>query len=235
MTHLTANPPTDSVSVRRYLCDALRINLVGPRPGDTALQHERLPQAPSRWSLTGFLVPGDAPEEQLAQDSEEALDEPAEPLHGGGDAGTPDRGSHKRLFLPSSMGLSMLVDEETKCLDVAVSWGDYAPEIVDTPEIADTSDTVGGPEATGGPEAADDLESASGLQDAPAEPVTPAAREDGGPLDATAAAPVASGARDAPDKPGASARRAPTSPATNAAGSGPSGCRGPACRGSNRP
>ena len=30
MTHLTANPPTDSVSVRRYLCDALRIDLVGP-------------------------------------------------------------------------------------------------------------------------------------------------------------------------------------------------------------
>ena len=30
-------------------------------------------------------------------------------------------------------------------------------------------------------------------------------------------------------------RRAPTSPALNAAGSGPSGCRGPACRGSNRP
>ena len=82
MTHLTANPPTNSVSVRRYLCDALRIDLVGPRPGDAALQHERLPQAPSRWYLTGFLAPGDAPEEQLAQDSEEALDEPAEPPHG---------------------------------------------------------------------------------------------------------------------------------------------------------
>ena len=111
MTHLSANPPTDSVSVRRYLCDALRIDLVGPRPGDAASQHERLPQAPSRWYLTGFLAPGDAPEEQPAQDSEEALDEPAEPLHGSDDASTPERGSHKRLFLPSSMGLSMLVDE----------------------------------------------------------------------------------------------------------------------------
>ena len=124
MTHLSANPPTDSVSERRYLCDALRIDLVGPRPGDAALQRERLPQAPSRWYLTGFLAPGDAPEEQLAQDSEEALDEPAEPLHGSDDASTPDRGSHKRLFLPSSMGLSLLVDEETNRLDVAVSWGD---------------------------------------------------------------------------------------------------------------
>ena len=60
------------------------------------------------------------------------------------------------------MGLSMLVDEETKRLDVAVSWGDYAPETADTPEIADTSDAVGDPE------------NASGLQDAPAESVTPA-------------------------------------------------------------
>ena len=187
--------------MRRYLCDALRIDLVGPRPGDAALQHERLPQAPSRWYLTGFLAPGDAPEEQLAQDSEEALDEPAESLHGGDDAGTPDRGSHKRLFLPSSMGLSMLVDEETKRLDVAASWGDYAPETADTPEIADTSDTAGGPEAADGPG------NASGLQDAPAESVTPAAREDGGSLDATAAAHVASGLQDAPNKPAAPAAR----------------------------
>ena len=145
MTHLSATPPTDSVSVRRYLCDALRIDLVGPLPEDAALQRERLPQAPSRWYLTGFLAPGDAPEEQLAQDDEEAPDEPAEPLHGGDDAGTPDRGSHKRLFLPSSMGLSLLVDEETKRLDIAVSWGDYAPEIADTPGVADAPDAAGGP------------------------------------------------------------------------------------------
>ena len=166
MTHLSVNPPTDSVSVRRYLCDALRIDLVGPRPGDAALQHERLPQAPSRWYLTGFLAPGDAPEEQLAQDSEEALDEPAEPLHGSDDASTPDRGSHKRLFLPSSMGLSMLVDEKTNRLDVAVSWGDYAPEIADTPEVTDTSDSAGG------------------ARNAPAESGASAAREgDGSPED----------------------------------------------------
>ena len=186
MTHLSANPPTDSVSVRRYLCDALRIDLVGPRPGDAALQHERLPQAPSRWYLTGFLAPGDAPEEQLAQDSEEALDDPAEPLHGSDDASTPDRGSHKRLFLPSSMGLSMLVDEETQRLDVAVSWGDYAPEIAD---------------AAGGPE------SASGARDAPAESGTLAAREDGESPDATAAPDVAGGARDAPAESAALAAR----------------------------
>ena len=37
MTPLSANPPPDSVSVRRYLCDALRLDLVGPRPEDAAL------------------------------------------------------------------------------------------------------------------------------------------------------------------------------------------------------
>ena len=187
MTHLSANPPADSVSVRRYLCDALRIDLVGPRPGDAALQHERLPQAPSRWYLTGFLAPGDAPEEQLAQDSEEALDDPAEPLHGSDDASTPDRGSHKRLFLPSSMGLSMLVDEKTNRLDVAVSWGDYAPEIADTPEVTDTSDSAGG------------------ARNAPAESAAPAAREDGGSPDAAAAPDIAGDAQEAPAESGASA------------------------------
>ena len=231
MTHLSANPPTDSVSVRRYLCDALRIDLVGPRPEDAALQHERLPQAPSRWYLTGFLAPGDAPEEQLAQDDEEALDEPAEPLHGSDDAGTPDRGSHKRLFLPSSMGLSLLVDEETKRLDVAVSWGDYAPDTADASDAASGPEGGSGPESAGGsegggardvpgesvaPAAREDGESfdataapdvASGARDAPGESIAPAAREDGSPPDATAAANVASGAQDAPDKPGASAAR----------------------------
>ena len=231
MTHLSATPPTDSVSVRRYLCDALRIDLVGPRPEDAALQHERLPQAPSRWYLTGFLAPGDAPEEQLAQDDEEALDEPAEPLHGGDDAGTPDRGSHKRLFLPSSMGLSLLVDEETKRLDVAVSWGDYAPDTADASDAASGPEGGSGPESAGGsegggardvpgesvaPAAREDGESfdataaanvASGVQDAPGESIAPAAREDGSPPDATAAPDVASGAQDAPDKPGASAAR----------------------------
>ena len=128
MTRLSDNPPPDSVSVRRRLCDALRIDLVGPRPDDAALQRERLPQAPSRWYLTGFLVPSGAPEAQRAQDSEEELDAPAEPVHGGDDSGAPDRGSRKRRFLPSSMGLSILADAETRRLDVAVSWGDYAPD-----------------------------------------------------------------------------------------------------------
>ena len=128
MTPDTTLSMPDSISVRSYLTNALRLDLIGPRPQDAELQNERLPQAPSRWYLTGFLVPTNAPDEQRAQDNEEEFDEPVEPFHGSDDSSTPDRGSGKQNFLPSSMGLSIIVDDETTRLDVEVSWGDYAPE-----------------------------------------------------------------------------------------------------------
>ena len=115
----------NSISVRNYLTNALRLDLIGPRPRDAELQNERLPQAPSRWYLTGFLVPTNAPDEQRAQDNEEEFDEPVEPSHGSDDSSTPDRGSGKQNFLPSSMGLSIIVDDETTRLDVEVPWGEY--------------------------------------------------------------------------------------------------------------
>ena len=118
----------DSAAARRYLTDSLRLDLIGPRTHDTALQRERLPQAPSRWYLTGFLAPSNASEEQRAQDSEEEFDEPNEPFHGSDDSATPDRGSGKRNFLPSSMGLSILVDDATTRLDIVVTWGDYSSD-----------------------------------------------------------------------------------------------------------
>ena len=133
-------PPANSAAVRDYLVAALRLDLIGPRPDDHQLQRERLPRAPSSWYLTGFLVPTDAPSRQKAQDAEEELDEPSEPTHGGDDASAPERGSGKRVFLPSSMGLSILADVTTKRLRVSLSWGDYAPE---EPE---TSGTVTGGE-----------------------------------------------------------------------------------------
>ena len=120
--------PTDSAAVRHYLAEALRLDLIGPRPGDDALQHERLPQAPSLWYMTGFLAPTGAPDAQRAQDAEEEPDEPAEPIQGADDSSTPERGSGKRVFLPSSMGLSILVDTATELLNVTVSWGDYTPD-----------------------------------------------------------------------------------------------------------
>ena len=128
MTQDSTLSMSDSISVRSYLTDALRLDLIGPRSQDAELQNERLPQAPSRWYLTGFLVPTNAPDEQRAQDNEEEFDEAVEPFHGSDDSSTPDGGSGKQNFLPSSMGLSIIVDDDTTGLDVEVSWGDYAPE-----------------------------------------------------------------------------------------------------------
>ena len=134
----------DSASVRDYLIDALRLDLVGPRPGDVDHEDERLPQAPSRWYLTGFLAPTDAPESQRAQDTEEELDEPsADSTQGGDDADAPDRGSGKRVYLPSSMGLSVLARQSARRLRVALTWGDYAPEEGGSGDSNETGDEPG--------------------------------------------------------------------------------------------
>ena len=127
MTQTPTGTISDSAAARQYLVDALRIDLIGPRADDTHLQEERLPQAPSRWYLTGFLVPTGAPPEQKAQDTEEEMDSLEEVTSGSDDSSAPERGSSKRNFLPSSIGLSILVDDETRLLDVSVQWGDYIP------------------------------------------------------------------------------------------------------------
>ena len=72
-----------SGEVRAKLVDALRLDLVGPSEtlGDAK---EALPQSPSRWYLTGFLVPLDAaPEDKSDETANDELDDAGEP--GGGD------------------------------------------------------------------------------------------------------------------------------------------------------
>ena len=64
-----------SAEVRRGLVDALRLDLIGPRDG-LGLPDEILPQRPSSWYLTGFLVPLDADESQRGEEtSDEEVDE----------------------------------------------------------------------------------------------------------------------------------------------------------------
>ncbi len=46
----------ESIEVRQRLVEPLLLDLVGPFPG-SPLESETLPQTPSRWYLTGFLVP----------------------------------------------------------------------------------------------------------------------------------------------------------------------------------
>jgi hypothetical protein len=117
---------TDAGDVRDSLVEALELELVGPRPS-SPLEHERLGRPPSRWYLTGFIVPADAPVEQRMDDD----DEPSDDLDGGvetePDAGEGDeeKQTPSRRFFPSSIGLSVLVPGDTEFLQVTVSWGDY--------------------------------------------------------------------------------------------------------------
>ena len=57
-----------SADVRKRLTDALRLDLIGPEE-NLGSSEELLPEPPSRWYLTGFLVPLDAGEEQKADEA----------------------------------------------------------------------------------------------------------------------------------------------------------------------
>ena len=116
----------DSVAVRQALVEALRLDLVGPTP-EHELAEERLPawERPSKWYLTGFLVPAGAPPEQAADGDEN--DEVGETPETEGDSEDPaedGKGAKKSRF-PSSLGLSFLAPEELREVEVVVRWGDY--------------------------------------------------------------------------------------------------------------
>ena len=119
-----------SVDVRATLINAVRLDLVGPRPHHpphAAYLEEVLPIAPSKWYLTGFLVPTTAPIEQRGDDdADETLDEQGL-SRGGDDEATPEQVAAQRAFFPSSMGLSVLVPAGVSALTARVAWGDYAP------------------------------------------------------------------------------------------------------------
>ena len=113
----------EPVEVRGKLVDALRLDLVGPDEG-LGDPHEALPTAPSRWYLTGFIVPFDAGESQRRDEDDD--DEPDETSGGGTDDATaPDTTAARRANFPSSVGLSTLLPESAETIDVTVSWGDY--------------------------------------------------------------------------------------------------------------
>ena len=111
------------VEVRSKLVDALGLDLIGPDCGSEHLA-EVLPQPPSRWYLTGFLVPQDAPEDQR---EDPTASEGAEEL-GRGDQeidATVSDAPPRRTFFPSSIGLSLLVPAAANELRVTACWGDY--------------------------------------------------------------------------------------------------------------
>src|SRR5439155_19922664 len=124
----------EAVGIRAKLVDALRLDIVGP--GEVLAANNRvlgdpnevLPQKPSTWYLTGFLVRIDAaPEEKTDEQSADELDV-VNDAKGLDDAVPPEAAAARVRYLPSSIGISLLVAKPTKALKIVIRWGDYHAE-----------------------------------------------------------------------------------------------------------
>lgn len=137
---MTATPPAaraqDATAVRRRIVDLLRRDLIGPAPSpeDADLAQEVLSENPSRWYLTGFLAPAlDGEDEGLGEEGDPATadDEGADPETGparAADDSPPDEPSARPRRLPSSLGLTVLLDAAVEQVEVRLTWGDYVTE-----------------------------------------------------------------------------------------------------------
>lgn len=114
-----------SVEIRNQLVEALRLDLIGPDNGH-ACAHELLSDLPSRWYLTGYLVPANADEKHrtIAEEAQEDIDSGVDNAKGE-DSAAPEQPASGTRYLPSSTGLSFLVPETADQLKVEVMWGDY--------------------------------------------------------------------------------------------------------------
>ena len=130
-----------SAQIRQQLVEALELDLIGPSSDDVARSRERLPQPPSIWYTTGFLVPNTFQEEagrpqegDIPSYADQAGEDPSneaairqEEREGDDDAtGSQEESSSKRNWFPSSAGLSLIVERGSQ-IEVTVTWGDYEP------------------------------------------------------------------------------------------------------------
>ncbi len=126
--------PKTSAEVRSHLIEALQLDLIGPTPDDVVHSEETLDQAPSKWYLTGFLVPYGAPVEQRTDNSGDEDMDMVSRVGPGEDENIPDKAFARKAYFPSSMGLSILIPQRVTQLDVTVQWGDYQPLTKDNQE-----------------------------------------------------------------------------------------------------
>jgi hypothetical protein len=136
--------PTQAVTVRGRIVDKLRRDLIGPGPQDADIAREVLKENPSRWYLTGFLSPspdGAADEADEPEDEGDPLfgdDAGADPQTGparAADDALPDEPSSRPRRLPSSLGLTVLLDAAVEQVAVELTWGDYVTEPPLPPEV----------------------------------------------------------------------------------------------------
>ncbi len=119
----------NSAQIRDELVRTLKLDLIGPELGD-ARENEVLDRAPSREYLAGFLIPFEPPTGRIKQDvgSDETEQEQIDLFSNKpatDDDNTPETGSGRRAFFPSSMGISVLVPEGASSIAATVEWGDY--------------------------------------------------------------------------------------------------------------
>jgi hypothetical protein len=130
---------TNSVEIRAHIVDVFRRDLIGPGARDADLANERLNESPSRWYLTGFLAPAEDPlgldgadneSDPAAQEElETRVEEPdADEAGAAADNEKPEAPNSRRRFLPSSVGLTVLLDPGIKEIKARISWGDYRTE-----------------------------------------------------------------------------------------------------------
>ncbi len=115
-----------SAQIRQQLVEALDLDLIGPAPDNVARQRERLPQPPSIWDRTGFLVPNSFQEEagrpqegDIPSYADQAGEDPSndasirqEARESDDDASaSQEESSSKRNWFPSSAGLSLIVEQ----------------------------------------------------------------------------------------------------------------------------
>jgi hypothetical protein len=113
----------------------LRRDLIGPGPDDADIARELLKNNPSRWYLTGYLAPA---LEDIA-DGVESIEDEGDP-HFGDEAADPETGtgggraaddppddepSARKSRVPSSCGITVLIDASVEEVEVSLSWGDY--------------------------------------------------------------------------------------------------------------
>jgi hypothetical protein len=110
--------------LRDLLVQALESDLVGPFSLDSS-STEVLPLPPTRWYLTGFLAPENAPAEEESTDDREVAAGDDQDVDGATDEKEP-RGPRT---LPSSVGLSVLLPPGSgDHVDVTLRYATYRPE-----------------------------------------------------------------------------------------------------------
>jgi Helicase conserved C-terminal domain len=127
-----------SLEVRTEIVEKFRRDLIGPGLQDADLSSERLNESPSRWYLAGFIAPAEDPlgldgdpentDPSAQEEMELDVEEPDSANGAAADNEEPEAPTTRRRFLPSSVGLTVLLHPDVTEIEARISWGDYRTE-----------------------------------------------------------------------------------------------------------